>query len=167
LETGAAPSATLAETLPRRDAADVAGALEAGAQLVDLNPGMAYRARHIRGARWGLRPRLGDLGLDPAREIILAATDPMIAELAAIDLRELGCTALSGLPGAAQDWADAGLDLEESPGEPTDAACIDYLFFVHDRHAGNLEAARRYLAWETGLLDQMDEQEKSVYRLEG
>jgi len=40
--------------------------------------------------------------------------------------------------------------------------CIDHLFFVHDRHDGNLDAARRYLEWETGLLDQLDDQERSI-----
>ena len=43
-------------------------------------------------------------------------------------------------------WRDAGLPVEASPGVPSDADCIDYLFFVHDRHDGTKEAARRYLA---------------------
>jgi hypothetical protein len=39
------------------------------------------------------------------------------------------------------------------------------LFFVHDRHDGNLESARRYLEWETGLIAQLDEQEHASFRL--
>jgi hypothetical protein len=49
---------------------------------------------------------------------------------------------------------------------PSEADCIDFLFFVHDRHDGNLEAARRYLTWELGLLEQIDDQERSVLRPE-
>lgn len=45
-----------------------------------------------------------------------------------------------------------------------DARCIDFLFFVHDRHDGNKEAARRYLAWETNLIGQLDEQELATFR---
>jgi hypothetical protein len=45
-----------------------------------------------------------------------------------------------------------------------DEECIDYLFFVHDRHDGNREAARRYLAWETGLVAQLDDKERAMYR---
>jgi hypothetical protein len=36
---------------------------------------------------------------------------------------------------------------------------------VHDRHDGNKEAARRYLAWETGLVAQLDAKEISAFRL--
>jgi hypothetical protein len=62
-------------------------------------------------------------------------------------------------------WQQAGLPVEATPDSPTDAECIDYLFFVHDRHDGNKEAARRYLAWETGLVPQLDAQELAAFRL--
>jgi len=35
---------------------------------------------------------------------------------------------------------------------------------VHNRHDGCLEAARKYLEWETGLIEQMDEQEVGMFR---
>jgi hypothetical protein len=62
-------------------------------------------------------------------------------------------------------WASSGLAVETSPDDPPDAERIDFLFFVHDRHDGNLDAARRYLAWETGLVDQLDEDERASFRL--
>jgi hypothetical protein len=52
-----------------------------------------------------------------------------------------------------------------TPADPADADCIDFLFFVHDRHEGNAAAARQYLAWETGLLDQLDPQERGMFQL--
>ena len=69
------------------------------------------------------------------------------------------------LQGGIGAWRAAGLPLQASPDVPPDAACIDYLFFVHDRHDGNKEAARRYLAWETGLVAQLDAQERAAFRL--
>ena len=45
------------------------------------------------------------------------------------------------------------------------ATRIDYLFFVHDRHEGNQDAARAYLAWETGLIAQCEEDELQVFRI--
>jgi hypothetical protein len=39
------------------------------------------------------------------------------------------------------------------------------LFFVHDRHAGNKAAMRQYLAWETGLLAQLDAQERAEFQV--
>ena len=56
----------------------------------------------------------------------------------------------------AADGLAAGFPVESTPNSPDDASAIDYLFFVHDRHDGNREAARRYLAWETGLVAQLD-----------
>jgi len=48
---------------------------------------------------------------------------------------------------------------------PPDEQCIDFLFFVHDRHQGNKEAARRYLEWETGLVAQLDASELAAFHL--
>jgi hypothetical protein len=36
---------------------------------------------------------------------------------------------------------------------------------VHDRHQGNLDAARRYLPWEQGLIAQCSLQELATFRL--
>jgi hypothetical protein len=35
---------------------------------------------------------------------------------------------------------------------------------VHDRHDGNKAAARAYLAWETGLIAQLDQRELADFR---
>jgi len=64
-----------------------------------------------------------------------------------------------------QGWAAAGLAVEATPQQPPDADCIDFLFFVHDRHSGNKEAARQYLAWETNLLSQIDPAERAMFRI--
>jgi 3-mercaptopyruvate sulfurtransferase SseA len=55
------------------------------------------------------------------------------------------------LAGGRQAWTAAGHSLEASPDTPPDTACIDYLFFVHDRHQGNQQAMRDYLSWEEAL----------------
>jgi phage terminase large subunit-like protein len=48
---------------------------------------------------------------------------------------------------------------------PSREDAFDFLHFVHDRHDGNLEASRRYLAWEQGLIAQLDEAERGAFRL--
>ncbi|HUP94494.1 MAG TPA: sulfurtransferase, partial [Burkholderiales bacterium] len=62
-------------------------------------------------------------------------------------------------------WTAAGYPTEATPDLPSDAECIDYLFFVHDRHAGNREAMKQYLAWETGLIAQLDDQDRKLFRV--
>ena len=62
-------------------------------------------------------------------------------------------------------WRDAGLPVATTANDPPDAECIDFLFFTHDRHDGNADAAREYLDWEIGLLDQLDAQELGSLRV--
>jgi 3-mercaptopyruvate sulfurtransferase SseA len=69
------------------------------------------------------------------------------------------------LEGGFSAWAAAGYPTESTPHDPPDNECIDYLFFVHDRHAGNREAMKQYLAWETGLIAQLDEQDRKAFRV--
>jgi hypothetical protein len=59
----------------------------------------------------------------------------------------------------------SGLPLRTGDDALADSECIDYLFFVHDRHDGNKEAARKYLEWETNLVSQLDEQERNTFSI--
>jgi rhodanese-related sulfurtransferase len=158
-------SAGVAPRMPTSISVDeAAAALRAGAATVlDLRPGMTYRKGHIAGAVWAIRPKIG-AARPAAGTIILLADEPGVAALAALDLEEGGSKDRL-LTGGYPSWCDAGLPVEVSPDRPTEAECIDFLFFTHDRHDGNAEAARQYLAWETGLLAQLDEQERGVFRL--
>jgi rhodanese-related sulfurtransferase len=151
--------------LPSISAQEAAAALRAGsAAVLDLRPGMAYRNGHIAGAIWAIRPRIGALR-PPIGTIILVADEPAVSALAALDLAETGSSDIRLLAGGYAAWRDAGLPVEASPDRPSDADCIDFLFFTHDRDDGNAEAARQYLAWETGLLAKLDDQERGVFRL--
>jgi rhodanese-related sulfurtransferase len=144
---------------------EAATALRAGtAAALDLRPGMAYRKEHIAGAVWTIRPKIGATRL-PSGTIILVADEPEVAALAEHDLVEAGAKDIRLLAGGYAAWCAAGLPVEASPDRPSDADCIDFLFFTHGRHDGNAEAARQYIAWETGLLAQLDDQERGVFRL--
>lgn len=135
------------------------------AAVVDLRPSLAYRKAHIPGSRWSIRPRLEDvLPRVGDRRVVLVADEPDVARIAAFDLARAGVRSIAMLEGGFAAWRAAGGAIESTPDRPSDAECIDYLFFVHDRHDGNKEAARRYLAWETQLLSQLDERELATYR---
>jgi len=154
------------EVLPKVDAVALYGMLADGAvTLLDLNGSMAFRRQHIEGACWATRPRLKQFDIASDQPVVLTAAERAVAEYTATDLREMGCRSIHCLAGNEADWRAAGLKMTTTPNNPPDEDCIDYLFFVHDRHAGNLEACRQYLAWETGLLDQMDDQERGVFRV--
>ena len=99
-----------------------------------------------------------------SRPLVLIVEEPAVAACAALELQAMGLSARL-LEGGPADWRAAGLLLESSDSLPADEDCIDFLFFVHDRHDGNKEAARRYLAWEADLIGQLDAQELGTYRL--
>jgi rhodanese-related sulfurtransferase len=161
----ARPKAPQMPVLPEIAPAAAVMAVEAGAVLLDLRGSLAYRAGHLAPARWAIRPRLADAGLRAGEPVCLIG-DAEVTAMTALDLREMGVTRVAHVGGSPAAWKTAGLPVVASPDVPDDAAAIDYLFFVHDRHDGNLDAARRYLAWELGLTRQLDPAERAEYRLE-
>ena len=136
-----------------------------GAQVLDLRPSMAYRDKHIPGSLWSIRPRIAKAVADPSKRIVLVADDTRIAALAALDLAEAGCGDVAILKGGIAAWSAENRPLVATPNEPIDRDCIDFVFHTLGRNEGNLDAARAYLAWEIGLVDQLDADERASFRL--
>ncbi|WP_114974186.1 rhodanese-like domain-containing protein [Rhodoferax ferrireducens] len=131
---------------------------------IDLCPSMQFRQGHLPGARWSIRPRLAAMLAGERRPVVLIADDSALAAWAALDVQALGLS-VSLLEGGMAAWRAAGLPVQASGNTPSNSDCIDFLFFVHDRHDGNKEAARQYLAWEVNLLAQLDALELASFRL--
>src|SRR5262245_26818484 len=150
-------------------AGEAAQALARGSlTIIDLRPSLAYRQGHIAGAIWSIRPRLSAASPVAGKTVLLVAEEEAIARLAAIDLGEAGCQDVRLLAEPPEAWLAAGLPVVASPSEPPDAARIDFLFFTAKRHEGTAEAAeaaRQYLAWEVGLIHQLDAQERGAFPL--
>lgn len=165
---GAAPGLPPALAVPPQiAAADLRACAEANQPLLlDLQPALAYRRQHAQGALWAVRPRVAAVvraAALPGQPVLLLAPDAATAAAGASEITPQGGVAVHWA--LASDWPAAGLPVEATPDTPTDADAIDYLFFVHDRHDGNLDAARRYLAWETGLIAQCAPDELAGFRL--
>lgn len=137
-------------------------AASGSAMLLDLSASRTYRAAHAAGAQWSIRPRLPDA---TGRTVCLMADEPAVASVATVDLLERGANEVRWVEGGLKAWRAAGLPTATSPDTPADADAIDYLLFVHDRHDGNLDACRRYLAWEQGLIAQLSQQERAQFAM--
>lgn len=138
---------------------------QGGLRALVLRPSADYRREHIPGAVWAIRPRLANVVDGYRGALVLVADEPLLARAAALDLAELGFADIVLLDGGFAAWRAAGLPTVSIPDLPPDPERIDYVFFVHDRHDGNAEAARRYLAWELGLVAQMDADERASFRV--
>lgn len=154
LETGSGTTVAAAvPPMPMIEAAEAAHWLAEGAAALSIEASSAYREAHPQGAVWSIRPRF-DLLPAPvlnAERIVLFAENEASAALAAVDLRELASAQVALVRGGTQAWAREGLPVVASPDDPPDAQRIDYVFWNHDRHAGNQDAMRAYLQWETEL----------------
>ncbi|OPG72424.1 cystathionine beta-lyase [Pseudomonas ogarae] len=172
LESGVDSGLALPETqvaapdfLPLISALALSDALKDDAvALIDLRSSMAHRKGRIAGLRWSIRSLLAEQVAHEQRPLVLLADDPLLAALAAQELPETQRAQVRLLEGGLGAWRAAGFVIEDSPDTPANEQCIDFLFFTHDRHSGNKEAARQYLAWEIGLLAQMSGDEIASFK---
>lgn len=145
---------------------DVKRAMEDGScAVLDLRASMSFRKAHIPGSRWSIRPRLVATAGATKGTLVMVVDEPELGRLGAIDLFEAGFPDVKLLEGGIAGWTQAGYPTDASPSVPPDTDCIDYLFFVHNRHAGNHEAMKQYLAWETGLMAQLDDQDRAAFKI--
>lgn len=126
---------------------------DAGAAAVVIGPSAEYREAHPEDAVWAIRPRLDRLPTTVLRasRIAVFADDAAVGALAAADLAEIAAGPVALVDGGISAWRDAGRPFAASPDDPPDSERIDYIFWNHDRHAGNQDAMRAYLRWETEL----------------
>src|SRR3546814_4096395 len=89
-----------------------------------------------------IRPRLGRLALDPTQPVYLIGAPDVVA-LAAKDLRDMGLAEVYVVAGGQAALEAAGAAVVASPDSPTPEEAVDFLFFVHDRHDGNLDEIGR------------------------
>jgi rhodanese-related sulfurtransferase len=132
--------------------------------ILDIRGSMQYRKAHLPNTRWAIRPRLQESIRDVKEKILIISDDPahtygVLLELDAFDFNlQVYELEGSGFP--------KELETISTQTIPPDKDCIDFLFFVHDRHDGNKDAARRYLEWETGLIAQLDQDEINLYSIQ-
>ncbi|WP_244830913.1 rhodanese-like domain-containing protein [Caballeronia sp. TF1N1] len=143
----------------------------ANAIVLDLRSSAAHENGRPVGARWTVRPRVFDTltalhaRLDTPLVLFADAASEASARLVAADLREAGFTDIELAAFGLDAWEQRGLPVDRDAVKLPQETRIDYLFFVHDRHDGNLDSARAYLAWETGLIAQCEPDELAAFKV--
>lgn len=131
--------------------------------LIDAGQSADYRAAHLPGAVWGIRPRLDRLDIPDGKPIVVYSGRRIRAALAARDLSENRPVRV--LAGGREAWIAEGRPTVASPGVPPDGDAIDYLFLMSARHQGDDAAARAYLDWEENLPAQVAADGDARFRL--
>ncbi len=132
--------------------------------ILDIRGSMQYRKAHLPNALWAIRPRLQEILRGAQKSILIISDDPALTCGALLELKGLDLNI------QVYELPDPGFPKElktvSTEAMPPNSDCIDFLFFVHDRHDGNKDAARRYLEWETGLIAQLDQDEINLYSIQ-
>lgn len=144
-----AAGAVETETLTPAELADAMAADDVLA--VDVGHSMDFRAAHVPGAVWSIRPRLDRLAVPAGKKVVFCSRDETRARLAARDFAALSDASCAVLQGGRTGWIEDGRPTEASPDVPPDGDAIDFLFWVSQRHHGSDAAARAYLEWEENL----------------
>ena len=165
---GDEPASAAVPQVLRIGAAEAAHWLHEGATAVAIQPSSEYRRAHPEDAVWSIRPRLDRLPASVLRanRIAVFAEDEAVGALAVADLAEIAGRPVALVEGGIATWRAAGRPFAASPDDPPDAERIDAIFWNHDRHAGNEQAMRAYLRWETELPGEIARDGLAGFRLQ-
>lgn len=130
--------------------------------LIDVRTSSQFQQGHYEGSYWLNRSSLpAQMTQLPAPQpVAIVAASGALAQLVAAPLRAAGYRIIGWLKLCTEQ---SHRTVITSYDRPLHQERIDYLYFVHDRHMGNLAAAKQYLAWELGLVEQLDDEERSTY----
>ncbi len=148
------PTTVSLRALPQLSASQLAAHVATGGTVIDIRPSADWRFWRLASGKRALRPSLATMTLQEGAPVALLAHDETLARLAAIDLADAGHAVAGVCTAALQDLSAAGLALDTAPPlggwQATDL--LDEVQFCAGRHSGNLDDARTYLNWETGLV---------------
>lgn len=147
--------------IPEIDAEGALAQVRQGlASLLDLRHSAHYAAGHVQGSRWTIRPHLR--ALTGTGRMLVIDDGGAAAALGVHELLRLGREDVALVRGGFSALCAAGAVVKTHGPLPL-AAAIDVTSFAHGRHDGNLEASRRYLDWEQGLLQALSTDEWAAF----
>jgi rhodanese-related sulfurtransferase len=136
------------------------------ATVLDLDTSFTYAAGHIPGSYFAIRSRLeADIDALPgAGWIVLTSSDGVLAAHAAVDLAAHATRPVYALSDGMHGWRSAGFDIETGAGRRIHPF-KDVARSAYQTDGDRFQAFRDYLAWEIGLVTQLERDKTSDFRL--
>ncbi len=148
--------------VPEITTGKLAQALEAGADgawiVVDLASSRQYNEGHIPDAWFAIRSQLAEAltRLPNAARIVLTSPDGVLARLAAPELQAAHALEVKVLRGGTDAWRAEGRPLEQGAKQMASEP-VDVWLKPYERPGGVEDAMESYLAWEVGLVRQIEQ----------
>jgi cystathionine beta-lyase len=132
--------------------------------IFDIRNSVDYCKKRIKKSVWTNRSIITKEIPHYVKSMILITNDLPKASLIVSDLQQKDPEYVVQV----YHWNDTDvehyLDLIDTTEVELDQKFIDFNFHTYLRHQGNKEHAKNYLKWETGLIKNMDEQERGFFR---
>jgi len=141
------------------------GRLKAQA-LYDIRPSNEFCKTRIKNSIWLNRVNLSKQNIKMDDQIVIITDKLEKASLVVSDLREKDKEVIIKVYKWNQIEIKSHLSIIDVTAKLlSEKNNIDFNFHTHMRHKGNKEHAKQYLEWEINLVDKMDEQELSFFKL--
>ena len=134
--------------------------------VLDFASSLEYRRRHIPGALWALRSRLGEAldAITSDKPLVITSPDGLLAHYVAHDLaQENTPLEIIVLDGGTRAWVDAGLPVSTGVEHLTTEA-NDVWYKPYEQASAVREAMQGYLDWEVNLVNQIERDGDTQFR---
>lgn len=133
--------------------------VQQGALVFDVERRAAFERVHIEAARFAVPDRLQEFLADgpPGRTVLLTSSDGVLAQSVAAELQARTGRDVRSITGGTQAWVAAGLPIARGPEGVLTGEDDHWFSPYHHRDPAVRDAGfRAYLAWELGLVEQLE-----------
>ncbi len=128
-------------------------------RILDIRNSHSFKKSHIKKSTWLSRPNLRFIDLKTQKKILFVYDNLTKAKLIENDMKEKYNLDIYFYKFAEKDFHKFPKVLTTNSNYPKKTDCIDFVYHTHKRHSGNKNHAKKYLNWETNLIDKMDKEE--------
>ena len=134
--------------------------------LYDIRPSSEFCKTRIKNSIWLNRASLNKQNINMDDQIVIITDKLDKASLVIRDLREMDKeVTVKVYKWNQSEIKNCGPIIDKTTKPLSEQNNIDFNFHTHMRHKGNKEHAKQYLEWEINLVEKMDEQELSFFKL--